>query len=543
MHFLSKYASEKYRWVSLVFLSMGLAIVIIDNTVLNVAIPYILRDLHTSFDAMQWVISGYALIIATILITIGRTADMIGRKKIFIIGCSLFAVGSFTASVSQNIQTLFFGEAFIEAIGASMMLTSSLSLLATEFQGRERALAFGIWGSVAGASATIGPLLGGYLTATYSWRWSLRINVFVAVVAVLGSIFTQESKAEKGKKFDILGTLFSGLGLFSLIFGFIEGEKYGWWYPSEQFSFSGFSWPFSSISIIPFAFLCAGVFLSLFIINEYAIEKRGGNPLMKLSLFKSAGFSLGLLTLGIVMLGQFGAFFILPIYLQDVLSLNAFQTGIIFLPTSLAILVVGPLSGIIASRIGPKWVISCGMFVGVVGVWLLLSSLTVHATIWSLSPSLAVFGIGIGMTSAQLTNLILSSVPVQFAGEASAVNSTIRQIGTSIGIAIIGVVLSGSLTSHIHSMIVSDKTVPPLLKTPILHQIQGMSIESGQKLAILPGMEIRVAEAIAVDIKEALVEAAKQSIAIGLFFIFLGAVVSLFTPSDSLFEKQNKEKY
>src|SRR3990167_4144556 len=164
---LSRFATEKYRWHALVFIALGLAIVIIDNTVLNVAIPYIIRDLKTSLEAIQWVISGYALIIATLLITMGRLGDLYGRKRIFLIGTVLFAIGSYLASISQTAVTLFIGEALIEAIGASMMMTSSLALLVTEFKGKERALAFGIWGSVAGASAALGPLLGGYLTAYY----------------------------------------------------------------------------------------------------------------------------------------------------------------------------------------------------------------------------------------------------------------------------------------------------------------------------------------------------------------------------------------
>lgn len=191
---LPNLATDKNRWYALVFLALSLAIVIIDNNVLTVAIPYIMRDLYTTFDGIQWVISGYALIIATILITVGKMGDLIGRKKLFLLGTGLFAIGSFIASVASNIFVLFIGEAFIEAIGAAMMLTSSLALIVTEFQGNERAIAFGIWGAVAGASASLGPLLGGFLTTYYSWRWSLRINVVIALIAILGSVFIKEAK-------------------------------------------------------------------------------------------------------------------------------------------------------------------------------------------------------------------------------------------------------------------------------------------------------------------------------------------------------------
>ncbi|HSW96544.1 MAG TPA: DHA2 family efflux MFS transporter permease subunit [Candidatus Saccharimonadales bacterium] len=541
--FWSKFATEKNRWFALIFLSLGLAIVIIDNSVLNVAIPYILRDLHTSFDAIQWVISGYALIIATVLITIGRLGDLIGRKKVFLLGTIFFAIGSFIASIAPNAQILFLGEAFIEAIGAAMMLTSSLALLATEFQGKERSLAFGVWGSVAGASATIGPMLGGYLTSHYSWRWSLRINVIVTIIAILGSIFIKEARGEGEKRFDWFGTFFSGLGLFSLVFGFIEGQKYGWWIPNENFSIGEFQWPFG-ISIIPVSFALGILSLIFFCITEYIIEKKEKSPLLKLSMFKSKGFSLGLLTLGIATLGQFGMFFILPIYLQNVLGLDAFTTGIVFLPVSLTIAIFGPLSGIISSKVGPKWVVSSGMVASAIGTFLLSQTISLHATSLVLAPGLALFGIGIGMTGAQLTNIILSAVPPVFAGESSAASATIRQIGTSIGVAIIGVVLAASLSTTIVSTITTDTTIPTELKASIINQVKHVSVESGQKGKFPPGTPQSIITTVTKDINQSFVDASKNAINVALVFIIIGALASLWIPNNKplSWEEINKQR-
>ncbi len=341
MTYFSKFATAKYRWHALVFIAVGLAIVIIDNTVLNVAIPYILRDLNTTLDAMQWIISGYALIIATLLIFMGRLGDVVGRKRVFLAGTVLFAIGSFIASIAKSAGILFIGEALIEAIGAAAMLTSSLALLASEFQGRERALAFGIWGSVAGASATIGPLLGGYFTTYHSWRWSLRINVVVALIAILGSIFIQESKGEEGKRFDWLGTILSGLGFFALVFGVIEGRNYGWWHINKTFSIGSWNWPLHDLSVIPLAFAAAALLLIWFVFYEINLEKNGGEPVVRMSLLRSRGFSWGLIAVAIMSLGQFGVFFVMPIYLQNVLGLTALKTGLVFLSSSLMFMVVG----------------------------------------------------------------------------------------------------------------------------------------------------------------------------------------------------------
>ena len=529
MNYFSKFATDKYRWLALVFLSLGLAIVIIDNTVLNVAIPYILRDLHTSLDSLQWVVSGYALIIATLLILMGRLGDIFGRKKIFLVGCVLFAIGSTIASFAHSSTVLFIGEALIEALGAAAMMTSSLALLVSEFKGRERPIAFGVWGSVAGASATLGPILGGYFTTYHSWRWSLRINVVVALVAILGSIFIQESKGEQGKKFDIGGALLSGLGLFFLVFGFIEGRKYGWWHSVEQFSLYGWHLSFGGWSVIPVAFLLSVLFLVIFTVYEGMIVNKGVTPILRLSLFRSWGFSMGLVTLMVISLGQFGVFFILPVFLQTVLGLNAIQTGVVFLSSSITVMVVGPLSGYIASRINPKWVVTIGMIASCIGTYWLGQLLSTSTTGWSLAPAFIFFGIGIGATSAQLTNIILSGVPHELAGEASAVNTTMRQVGTSIGIAILGTVLASSVISGVKTNIQNDRIIPPQAKSAIIASINEASVESGQQNQTHGG-DLLLSLTIKNDVNQAMVDGSRRAMSVAFWFVLAGTLISFLIP-------------
>jgi EmrB/QacA subfamily drug resistance transporter len=530
---LKDLATDTYRWVALLFLSLGLAIVIIDNTVLNVAIPYILRDLNTSLDTLQWTISGYALIIATLLITMGRLGDMFGRKRIFIIGLVFFAVGSLIASFAEGPWSLFVGEALIEAIGAAMMMTSSLSLLVSEFQGRERPIAFGIWGSVAGASAALGPLLGGYLTTYFSWRWSLRINVFVAIFALLGTVFIKESKGDQ-KGFDWPGTILSGLGLFALVFALIEGRIYGWTAPVKQFSIGSWTWPATNISIIPFAFWFAAVCLALFVVTEYFEEKEGRAPMLQMSLFGHSGFSIGLLTLGIVSLGQFGAFFVLPIFLQSALGFDAWRTGLAFLAASITMFVMGPVSGFLASKFKPKWIVSIGMFILAGGLYYLERTLSLDTSIRSLIPSLIVFGLGAAMTAAQLTNVILSAVPARFAGEASAANSTVRQVGTTIGIAVLGTVLAGTLATGIRDRVGSDPAIPAAAREEIVRSFNPSAAERGEN-GPSGNMPPQIAEAVKRDVNEALLASAQEAMRMAFWFILVGAVISLFIPSAAAF--------
>ena len=523
-------ATDKYRWLALVFLALSSAIVIIDNNVLTVAIPYILRDLHTTFNGIQWVLSGYSLIIATLLITVGRTGDLFGRKRLFLCGTILFATGSFIASISTNVLMLFIGEALIEAIGAAMMLTSSLALLVTEFHGRERAIAFGIWGSVAGASASIGPLLGGFLTTYYSWRWSLRINVIIAVIAILGSVFIKEAYGKKTEKFDWLGVVFSSLGLFSLVFGCIEGRNFGWWSAVKAFAIGNLHWYQGGISIIPFIFLMAVIFLALFIFIEYRLEKDGKEPLLRISLFKNAGFSLGLIAIGILVMGQFGTFFIFPLYYQNVLGLTAFQTGLLFLWTSVTIAITGALSGYLASKFGPKWIVVIGMLASFLGIFWLSSLLSIHIDLFSLVPGLILLGSGIGLASSQVTNIILSHVPQQFSGEASAVNVTFRQIGASIGTALIGTVLAANLAINITTIIHADKHFSPSARQYIMTQLKNYTAESGTQALKKRISNPQTYRLVKTDIDYSLVSAAKTAFHAGLFFIAIGIVLSVFIP-------------
>ena len=546
-------ATDKNRWFALVFLALALAIVIIDNNVLSVAIPYILRDLNTSFDSIQWVISGYALIIATILITVGRIGDMIGRKKLFLLGTSLFALGSFIASISPNVITLFLGEAVIEAVGAAMMLTSSLALIVTEFQGKERAIAFGIWGAVAGASASLGPILGGFFTTYYSWRWSLRINVIIAVIAILGSIFVKEAKGEHIGKFDIKGTVFSGLGLFLLVFGFIEGRNFGWWTPVANLSFLGWQWPFTTISLIPFVFTFAAIFLALFLWTEYRLEKMQKEPLLRLSLFKNRGFTLGLFALGILVMGQFGSFFIFPLYYQNVLGLTAFQTGLIFLWTSITIAIFGPLSGVLAAKFGPKWIVVIGMLCSFSGIYWVSAVLSTTATGLTLGPPLVLLGMGIGLASSQVTNIILSHVPLQFSGEASAVNATFRQVGASIGTALLGTILAANLSTNIVINVQANTALPLSIRQQVAQRVEQVTAEGGDQAlrAALPEVPIcttdgrsycigpeKVFRTVKRDVDQGLVDAARSAIRFGLIFIGLGIILSIFIPKTKLAQKK-----
>ena len=526
---LSRYATSKNRWIALVFICLGLAIVVIDNTILNVSVPYILHDLNAPFSDVQWAISGYALTIATVLIPLGRVGDMVGRKKIFLIGIIIFAIGSMLASVATDTFTLIFGRAIIQAVGAAITLTSVLAIIATEFQGRDRAIAFGIWGAIIGASATIGPLLGGYLTTFFSWRWSLRINLFIAIVAILGSIFIRESKTPQKKRFDWPGTILIGLGLFSLVYAFIQGKQFGWIRSTQPLTIFGLTWPSRTVSVIPFLFLGSALLLIGFGFWERTLERKGGDPLLKISLFRNRGFSIGLLALLFISFSLFGVFFTLPIYIENVLGYSALTTGIALLSMTITLFVVASFTGFLSTTIKIKWIVVMGLFMLAVGTFLLIPSVTQHATGWTLAPALVVFGIGFGLSSAQLNNMVISSAPLSVASESSATSITMRQIGFSISIAVVGTLLASALISDVTSTIIADPAIPDAAKVTIISKLQTIDIESGN-LSLNASIPSGVYAAVKQDLEKSLTEATQSSILSVSFFTVGVAILGFFLP-------------
>ena len=440
------------RWVTLAIVLLSAFIVVLDNSVLNVAIPTILRDLHTTLPALEWVVTGYALTFATLLIIGGRLGDIYGHRRIFIIGAALFGVGSLIASVSTSVPQLILGEAIIEGIGASLMLPATLALLSGTFHGRERATAFAAWGASAGVAAASGPVVGGFLTSNYSWRWSFRINVIIAPLAIIGAIvFMRDNVSTRRRvKIDVLGAVFVATGMFLFVFALSEGGTYGWLTPVEKFSIAGrVVWPASrSVSIMPIVFVVAIAILCGFYFVERSKERRNAAPLFEFAHLKLKSYRYGLLTGLVLAMGQLGLSFVLPVFLQDGKHLTAARNGLWLLPTGLFVIIGAQVGGRLIRKVGATVVVRIGLVLYAVGVALVLRSIDLNLTVWGLFPGLACYGAGIGFAGAQLTNVVLSEIPNESSGVASGANTTVRQVGSALGVAVIGALLTAQTTSH-----------------------------------------------------------------------------------------------
>jgi EmrB/QacA subfamily drug resistance transporter len=459
------------RWVTLAIAVMSAFIVVLDTTVLNVAIPTILRDFNTTVSDLQWVITGYSLTFATLLIIGGRLGDVYGHRRILIIGAAFFGVGSLIASVSQNVPQLVVGEAIIEGIGASLMLPATLAVLSNTFEGRERASAFAAWGATAGVAAALGPLIGGFFTTYYTWRWSFRINVIVAPLTILGALFFMPKglPADRRPRIDIVGACMIAVGMFLLVFGLSEGNLYGFWKPTSTFTIAGHElWPVDRpISISALAIIVALAILTVFVFYERAKERRNDDPLFEFTHFRHRTYRYGLITSGVVAMGQLGISFVLPLLLQDARHLTPVQNGLWQLPTGIALIIGAQVGARLIRAIGTTVVVRLGLLSYVIGLVLIRHAATLDITALKLLPGLVFYGIGIGFAGAQLSNVVLSEIPKRSSGVASGANTTMRQVGGALGIAVIASVFVAQTLSHAVTRIKSA-AIPAGLKVQAL---------------------------------------------------------------------------
>jgi EmrB/QacA subfamily drug resistance transporter len=425
---------------------------VLDNTVLYLAIETIGREFDTDLTTLQWIITGYSLTFATLLIIGGRLGDLYGHRRIFIIGAATFGLGSLLAATSNSVPQLFLGEALIEGIGASLMIPATLSILSTTFEGAERATAFAAWGAVAGAAVTLGPLVGGYLTTYHSWRWAFGINVIVAPIVVVGALLFMRRDERSGlrPRIDLPGALMIASGSFLLIFGLSEGATYGWWRPLKEFDVAGIEvWPGDGpFTIVPVAFAAAIGIFALFVWYELRKERRNEDPLFEFGQLRHLGFRYGLLTTMVLAVGQFGLLFVLPVLLQRSAGFSPLRAGVWMVPMGLLIALGAPLGGWLTRVINTTSVVRIGLFCEAAGLALTAIAVEPHPSFIALLPGTILFGLGIGFAGSQLTNVILADVDPDKAGVAGGTNTTVRQVGLALGVATFASILESYARSH-----------------------------------------------------------------------------------------------
>ncbi len=403
---------------------MSLFIVGIDNTIVNVALPSIGRDLHSSLSGLQWTVDAYTLVLASLLMLSGSTADRLGRRRVFQIGLTLFTLGSLLCSLAPSLTWLVLFR-MMQAVGGSMLNPVAMSIIRNTFDDpRERAQAIGIWGAVIGVSMALGPLLGGLLVDTVGWPSIFWVNIPIGATAILlTALFVPESRAPRARRLDPVGQLLVLVTLASLTYGIIEGPRRGW---------------LSPLILALFAVSAASLVALL------AYEQRRPEPLIELRFFRSVPFSSATLIAVAAFVCLGGFLFLNTLYLQDVRHLSALQAGVDTLPMAGVTVLFSPMSGFIVGRFGarPSLVLG-GLGLGIGG--LILTGMTPSTPFGVLFVAYVVFGVGFGAVNAPITNTAVSGMPAAQAGVASAIASTSRQIGSSLGVAVVGAVAASAL--------------------------------------------------------------------------------------------------
>jgi EmrB/QacA subfamily drug resistance transporter len=418
-------APENRKWWTLAAVAVGLFMIMLDNTVVNVALPSIQQDLGISISELEWVVNAYALTFGVLLLTGGKLADMLGRRSIFIAGLVIFTGASLWCGLAGGATSLIAART-VQGVGAALMNPATLSIITATFPPRQRGTAIGIWAGVSALALAIGPLVGGLLTQDINWSWIFFINIPVGIAGVIAArLFIDETRDMSfEQRLDLPGLLSSGIGLFALTFGLIETNDHAW----------------GSTRVLTL-FAIALVSLALFV----ALEMRQRIPMLDLTLFRNPTFSGANTVMFFVGLAMFGIFFYNSLFLQRVLGYGAIKTGATFLPMTMLIMFVAPAAGRISDRIGARWLIGVGMVL-LSGSLLLFATLDAQSSWWNILPGLLVGGFGMAIVMAPTTASAMSAVPVDKAGVGSAVINSARQVGGSLGIAVMGALVATAVS-------------------------------------------------------------------------------------------------
>jgi MFS family permease len=443
-------------------------VMVLDSSVMNVSISQIVADLDTTIQGVQLAITAYTLVMAALMLAGAKLGDIIGRDRTFAIGLAIYGLGSLTTALSPNLTVLLLGWSLVEGLGAAMVLPAIVSLIAGTYGGKERALAFGIVGGVAGAAIAAGPLIGGWVTTEFSWRYVFAgETVIVAAILLLRRRLKSFPPAERRPKLDVVGVGLSAIGLGLAVFGILKSSEWGWIQPRGAFTVGGTEITPFGFSAVPFFILAGLGLLGAFAMWEERRERIGRDTLLDRSLLGIVPLRAGLTTLMLQQLILLGTFFVLPVYLQVVLGLDAFETGKRLFPMSVTMFIAALAGPRLAAGLAPKRVAQAGLLALVVASVVLLGTIDVELNETGFAIALAIFGIGAGLLLSQLGNVIMSSVDPAKTNETGGLQGTAQNLGASLGTALIGSLLILSLTNGVIERVEQNPAVPPPVRESV----------------------------------------------------------------------------
>lgn len=502
--------ANNYKWGTVLVACMAIFIIVLDSSAMNVAITTLVVELNTTLSVIQAIIALYALIIASFMLLGSKLQDILGRKRTFLLGLLIYGSGTTVATLSINAGMLLVGWAVLEGIGAAMMFPATTTLVGSSYEGKDRITAFGIWGGIAAMGAAIGPIVGGIFTTYFTWRLVFGSElIFVALILIFRNYLTESKPSIKWKDLDILGAVLSIISLVLVVLGILCFTRPEFWEYAAILIFSG------------------SILFIVFLLWQRRRMKKGLEPLTDITLLKNRLFGLGNISSIIQQIPLAGFLFIIPVFLQQVTKLNAFDTGLTLLPASIVILIFSILGARLASKIEAKYILMIGFIISAIGAYILGGVFNVNAQMMDIIPSTIVFGVGVGFLLSQLTNLAMSAASEDQETDASGLYNAFKNLGYSIGTALIGVLLLfgifGGLTSGIQESGLAGDMSQQQINDGLFNYVEKMQTGTPD---IPPALVPQATQIIDSTISSSM----KMAFSVLALILFIGFIVSLFIP-------------
>jgi MFS family permease len=452
---------ERFKWAMLIALCSGQFVMVLDSTVMNVSIQRVIEDLDTTVATMQLAIATYTLTTAALMLIGGKLGDIIGRRLAFRIGLVTFGAGALITALAPSMAILVLGWSILEAVGAALMIPAILSLIAANYEGRDRVVAYGAIGGIAGAAGAAGPIIGGWVATVGSWRDVFAAEAVIMVLLLGVSTVIRDAPLGRARpRMDTTGAVLSASGLALAVLGIVQSSTWGWLTPREAPTVGGTEIEPFGLSIVPFLIVAGLILVAAFALHERRVTARGGDALVDLAMLRLAQLRAGLGTMIVMFLCLGGIFFLMPLYLQIVLGKDPLETGIALLPMSLAVFFVAMGASRLSTRLAPRLLIRLGFLFVAAGAGLLV--VTIDSSFDSLPFAAAVFvvGIGLGLIASQATNVNLASAGPDKTSETGALQGTAQNLGSALGTAVIGSLLLGVLTATFDHRVEGDRSLP-----------------------------------------------------------------------------------
>jgi EmrB/QacA subfamily drug resistance transporter len=525
--------AAKMNWLPLVALAIAQFVMVLDQSAMNVSISALVDDFDTTVTTIQAVITLYCLVMAMFMLTGGKIGDILGRRRTFTIGLVIYACGSALTAVAPSVAILTLGWSVLEGLGAALVLPAMVALIAGNFEGASRKVAYAVIGGVAGAGIAVGPILGGWATTEYSWRIIFAGEVLlVALILVMTPKVADSVRTGPAPKLDLVGTVLSAAGLGLVVLGVLQSSTWGWVKPKEDSPVEPFGF-----SLTVFVIGAGAALLWAFTRWQAHREATGRDPLVHLALLKIASLRAGLIGLFSQNLILMGVFFTIPLYLQLVLGLDALETGLKMLPVSIAMFVASAAGSRLSARFSIRSIVRAGLVLDTIAALMLLSTIQPELDESSFAWAMAVLGVGMGLLASQLGNVVQSSVDASGRGEAGGLQFTGQQLGSSLGVALLGAVVLSGLTTAFVSNISNDERISSSVSQQVGVAVgSGIDFVSSDQIGAAAkdaGLDEATTQALVDDYESAQLQALKT----GLLAAAILALVSLAFTRDLPHEK------